>query len=80
MEKQKFIIQYLYRFETATTAEIFEAIPWNHYYYKKKHLGEILSRMVKNGSIERVRRGVYRLSKNGISKSLPVNENQTELF
>ena len=60
MTKQQEIIQFLRSVETATVQEIFLIISWRHYYYKKRHLGEILTRMVQNGSIQRVKKGIYK--------------------
>ena len=56
------------------------------YYYAncEKHVGHTLTRMVKNGSIERVKRGFYKLGKNKkdyvFARVNEDNPNQTKLF
>jgi glucan-binding YG repeat protein len=56
---------------------IVEAFGHWHYYNASFHIGETLSRMVKNGMIERVKKGVYCLGKRSNYTS---NENAPTLF
>lgn len=53
-----------------------------HFYVAnaQKYVGEILSRMVKNGTLERVKRGVYRAKTNYINSDCQIGlfANQTQ--
>ena len=60
MTKQQHIQKYLIKVQSATLAEIYDHVPFGYYANGHKHLGEVLSRMVKNGMIERVQKGVFR--------------------
>lgn len=74
MDKQKEVAAYLSTVEQATKSDIYENVSFGYYHNWEKHLGELLSRMVKNKSIERVKIGVYRLVK---KEPLPI---QNSLF
>jgi hypothetical protein len=63
MNKQLNILQYLGTVESATLSEIYSNVPIDYYCNYKKHLGAIMSRMVENGSVQRVKKGLFRLSR-----------------
>lgn len=60
MTKQQEILVYLSTVPCATIEEIYENVSFYYYHNEKKHLGEILSRMIKLGKIERVKKGLFR--------------------
>lgn len=61
-----------------TKSEIKEKGKVSYYHNTDKHLGETLSRMVKNGSLKRTSKGKYKLG-NG-SKMIVQPENQLALL
>jgi predicted HTH transcriptional regulator len=84
MDKQKEILKFVYKNGETTKKEIIEAMPWDYYCNDSKHFGDIISRMVKNGSLKRIKRGVYEYNadktiKTG-NKIVPVDPTQTNLF
>ena len=60
MNKQQEIEMYLSKVPCATIDEIYANVSFSYYCNANKHLGEILSRMVKSGKIERVKKGLFR--------------------
>jgi predicted transcriptional regulator of viral defense system len=60
MNKQLEIQKYLSTVPSATIDEIYANVSFSYYCNANKHLGEILSRMVKDGKIERVKKGLFR--------------------
>jgi hypothetical protein len=60
MNKQQIISNYLAKVKIATLEQIYENVPFGYYHNGHKHLGEILSRMVKSKKIERIQKGVFR--------------------
>jgi hypothetical protein len=75
MNKQKQVIQYLIENGESKKQDIYKAMQFGYYHNWEKHFGELLSRMVKNGMVERVSIGVYRV--NSIYKEVL---NQQKLF
>lgn len=80
--KQSQVLAFLRKVDSANKSEIYENVDFGYYLNWQKHLGELLSRMVKRGLIERVEKGVYRIkdkpkSKFDLTKKDP---NQTHLF
>jgi hypothetical protein len=79
--KQKEILQYLLTVDEANLEDIYNKVSFSYYYNWKKHLGSILSTMVKNGNVIRVKRGVFKINEaqtKAVKQS--VNPNQTTLF
>jgi len=62
MDKQQEICRYLSTVEQATTKEISSGVSFGYYANGSKHLGEILSRMVKSRKIIRVKKGSFKLA------------------
>lgn len=60
MTKQQEIQKHLMTVESATLEEIYRNVSFTYYANHAKYMGEILSRMVKSGQIERVKKGVFR--------------------
>ena len=58
----------------ATVQQIFDCISWKHYFYTIRHLSPILSPMVKNRMIHRVRRGVYAVGAGTPQEAVDVNQ------
>lgn len=75
--KAKDILQFIYQNGgTATKSDIVEKFGQRYYCNGSKHLGDMLSRMVKSKKLHRIKRGVFSISK-------PHNElinNQIDLF
>lgn len=53
------IIEYLKTVDTAKKKDIYDNVKFSYYHNWEKHLGDVLSRMVKSGKIIRVKTGVY---------------------
>ena len=81
MSKQLEVQRYLQKVPLATIDEIYANVSFSYYCNYKKHLGALLSRLVKSGKIERVKNGVFKYvtSSKYIGK---VNQdiNQSKLF
>ncbi len=80
--KQSEVLQYLNTVESAKKSDIYQNVKFGYFLNWEKHLGELLSRMVKRGMIERVERGVYKvrhLPKVNWQKD-DVDPNQTQMF
>jgi len=60
MTKQQEITMYLSKVPSATIDEIYANVSFCYYCNANKHLGAVLSRMVKAGKIQRVKKGVFR--------------------
>jgi predicted transcriptional regulator of viral defense system len=75
-EKQQFIISYLKEVGQASTIQILAAAPFSYYCNGEKHLGEILSRMIKKRLLVRVGRGKYKLQESTEIQE----ENNIEIF
>ncbi len=84
MNKQLEILKFVHKNGRTTKQEIMDRMPWGYYCNGPKHFGDMISRMVKNGMLIRVKRGTYeynenRTVSNGPSK-IEKDKNQTELF
>jgi len=79
MDRQKEILQvFNMDFDLVLTKkEIIENGKIGYYHNTQKHVGEVLSRMVKNGSLKRVKKGSYSLG-SGLKKQ-EIDKNQTEI-
>jgi len=51
----------------------------DYYYNASKYVGEILSNMVKSGTLERIKNGVFKIGK-GKGQKIFIVENQNKLF
>lgn len=67
---------------TITKKEIVEMYGRCYYHNGAKHLGDILSRMVKSGLLIREKPGIFKVGKGKKNKPAAIwqNENQTKLF
>lgn len=77
------VLDYLRKVDQATLLEINCGITHKYYANGSKHLGAVLSRLVKRGLVERVKKGVFKLADQPVVK--PNNSrfkyvNQTNLF
>lgn len=63
MKKQANILQLLHENGTMKKSEIVAKCGFYYHCNDAFHIGNILGRMVKNGTIERVKKGVYRAKK-----------------
>lgn len=80
MNRQKEIIRILYTRETMTLNELLQAVPFGYYHNGEKHLGAMMSRMVANGTVKRIKPGVFTLNPSRMKLESPVPENQLEIF
>lgn len=83
MDKQKEILNYLNTVENADLEMIYKNVSFSYYCNYKKHLGSILSTMVKNNKVERIKKGLFKI-KSGLNNykknNLIEDINQTKLF
>lgn len=61
-EKQKEVIKYLQKVESATLQEIFNNGVSGHYYYNTRHLSPVMTRLVRAGKVVRISHGRYKLA------------------
>ncbi|MEZ7496489.1 hypothetical protein QO206_13405 [Leeuwenhoekiella aequorea] len=83
MNRQAEILEVFPDAETILSkSEIIERGQIRYYFNTEKHVGETLSRMVKNGILVRVKKGYYKRGKSTPKHGRPVQqiENQIELF
>ena len=65
---------------TVTKKGIVNKFGGHYYYAASKYIGEILSRMVEGGLLERVKPGVFKLGKGKPGKAQNEDKNQMSLF
>ncbi len=83
MDKRHEVLKYLQTVESATVANVYQNVPFGYYHNGHKYIGEILSRMVKHGMVERVKKGTYkfiRSTKPNQRRYTIENSNQIKLF
>jgi hypothetical protein len=82
MKKQLEVQRYLATVPLATLDEIYANVSFSYYCNEKKHLGALLSRLVKSKKIERVKKGVFKYveSSKYIGKFKQEGIGQTKLF
>lgn len=79
-DKQKRILHFIGDDEVTKRKIVTRFQGW-HYANASHHIGMILSRMVKSGLIDRVKKGVYKkVSKKGQATTPEANEKQLKLF
>lgn len=86
--KQKEILRLFHPGIEITKQTIVKNCGLRYYHNAEKYIGEILSRMVAQGLIDRVRPGVFVLpekskaktAKANNTKPVPINDNQMDLF
>lgn len=78
--KQQAVLNFLYGEKAMSKKEIMIGLMVQYWYYcnAEKHFGELLSRMVKSGFIERERKGYYKLKSSTRIKA--VDEKQLNIF
>ena len=72
--KQKEIYKYLSTVESASIDEIYRNVSFSYYCNQNKHLGAILSTMVRNGTVVRIKKGLFS------SVNTESYKDQTKLF
>lgn len=82
MTKHAEILHYLKDVPSATIDDIYKNVSFGYYCNANKHLGAVLSTMVKQRKINRIKKGVFEINKTAPSGLLPQIkiDNQTELF
>lgn len=79
-EKQKAVIAYCLSHSNRITKKDAMAIINDHYCNGQKHVGDVLSRMVKAGMLIREKPGVFVLGKGKRNKRTVEDNNQPEMF
>ena len=80
MNKQTEVLNYLRSVPGASITEIYQSVSFGYYNNANKHLGALLSRMVKAGKITRIKKGLYSISgATGFKKVKPTPQ-QIKLF
>lgn len=81
MSKHQEIQNYLQTVPCATLDDIYDNVSFYYYANHKKHLGAIMSRMVKSGKVERIKKGLFRyIDAYEFVNNLQKDKNQTTLF
>lgn len=84
MDRQKEVLNAFKEGEVLSKNQIKERSGISYYYNTDKHLGDVLSRMVKNGLLIRIKKGYYqwlgRTVPNHKAKEIIQPKNQTKLF
>lgn len=65
---------------TITKKQVVESYRHCYFHNGAKHLGDILSRMVKSGLLIREKPGVFKMGKGNKNKPATIPENQQSLF
>lgn len=78
MGKQDEIIKYLLEHKEATKEDLYKNSSYSYYLNWRKHFGVVLSRMVKNGQLEKVNHFTFKLSDKKI-KGTKQEENEKQL-
>lgn len=73
MNKQNEILKVIYGKDSMTKKEIVKAVPFSYWNNTEKYIGEILTRMVRSGKLERIGRGIYKV---GPGKKEKINPDQ----
>jgi len=76
-EKRQQIKEILTRSSPLTTLELFEKMPDKHYSFNTKTLEGILSQMVSNGAVIKLKKGFYRIA---TEKDNQEKQSQKSLF
>lgn len=59
LSKKDRILEYMYSAGTASKKDIIEGTGISYYHNTSKHVGDMLSRLVNNGTLARIKRGIY---------------------
>lgn len=78
--QRKIILEYVFQNGEITKKKAVELT--GHFYFcnEEKHVGDILSRMVNSGKLERIKNGLFKLGKGSKSIKEQSIGNQSELF
>jgi hypothetical protein len=82
MSKTYPILNHLRTVESATLSELYQVSDYNYYANWEKHFGQVMSRLVKDGKVIRIKPGVFKLAKFGEGEIRAKEEikNQLNLF
>ena len=78
MDKKTEVVKYLQTVEQATLSEIYNKMPFGYYHNWSKYMGEILSRLVTSGKVERIKPGLFKFLRKNAAPL--VDANQSSLF
>ena len=79
MTKTKQILKYLATVESATLSELYQNSDYSYYLNWQKHFGDVMSRLVKQGFVIRIKPGVFRLNETMKRPGKPIEENPNQL-
>jgi hypothetical protein len=79
-DKQKEVLTFLRTVEQADIHQIYRAVSFSYYCNYEKYIGEICSRLVADGHITRVKRGVFKIGGTKKSEAEHNNSQQISLF
>jgi predicted transcriptional regulator of viral defense system len=82
MSDNRSILTYLNNVESATLEELYNISDYSYYANWQKHFGQVMSRLVKQGKVVRIKKGVFRIAKlgEGEIRAKEEIENQIKLF
>lgn len=81
MNNHKAILNYLQSHESATLEELYPISGYSYYCNEHANFGRVMSRLVKQGLVERIKPGVFKLGQSKkITPKTVTNPDQTSLF
>ena len=81
MTRQQEVLNYLSTVPHATLDEIYRKVSFSYYHNENKHLGALISRMIKNGTVERIKPGLFKFKQfNRKCSRTAEPKNQIKLF
>ena len=78
MNRQQEVLSYLQTVEQANLEDIYRNVSFSYYCNYKSNLGKLIARMVRNGTVERIKPGVFKALRK--TKFTEPDENQITLF
>lgn len=77
-DKQLEVINYLKTVEQADIHQIYRAVSFSYYCNYQKYIGEICSRLVEDGRIIRVKKGIFKFNEDYKPKVKAEHNNQQQ--
>ena len=78
MNKQLWIYRYISEKGSASISELVRDAPWGYYHNGNRYMSMICSRMVKNGTLVRIKRGVFAVNNHPVKRK-PIKEDPRQL-
>ena len=81
MNKRDDILNYLQSHESATLEELYKNSRYSYYCNWQSNFGKVMSALVKQGLVERIKPGLFKLgTSKKITSKIVTNPDQTSLF